>query len=383
MKIVINTLSSISKGGVVYLENILPLIAEQDKENDYLIILDKKKLKEYVVKQDNFKYHVVSFPPEWATLRLIWENLFLPLFLIFKKADLLFTPANYCNIFSPCKRLLVVHNLVPFYPEVVRNERFFKRIKFTLLRMLTKYCINKVDYVILISNHSYHVLRKYLRHEDRCKVIYHGKSEFFRPETDPSARDYLKNKFGITGEYVLNVSHFYRFKNFENLIEAYEGFRETTGKDFQLILAGKDSDKLYYKEIKELIAKRNSAGSKILHLGNLGHEDLIKLLSFCSLFVFPSLHEVCPNTLIEAMACGAPSLVSSGSAMPEICDNAVLYFNPHDPEDIKQKMLLLYNDKELREGLIKKAFDRANYFNWQKCSDEVYKIFDQFAQKIN
>ena len=380
MKIVVNTLSSISKGAVVYLENVLPLLAKHDKKNEYLIILDKKHWDEYYIDQKNFKYGVVKFPSENVVLRLIWENLFLPIYLFFLRVDLLFTPANICNIISPCKRIIVIHNLAPFYPKVVNSERLYQRIRLTLLRKLTKFCINKVDYVILISHHSFEVLKKHLKHVDQCKVIYHGKNEMFKSDSDPATRQYLKNKFGITGEYVLNISHFYRFKNFENLIKAYEGFQAATGRDFQLVLAGKNSDKLYYNEIKKLIAERNVAGSKILHLGNLTPNDLIKLLSYCSLFVFPSLHEVCPNTLIEAMACGAPSLVSSGSAMPEICDNAVLYFDPHNADDIKRQMLYLYNNKELRDSLIEKAFERANYFNWQKCGDEVYNIFSQFVK---
>jgi glycosyltransferase involved in cell wall biosynthesis len=378
MRIVVNTLSSISKGAVVYLENLLPLLAQHDKKNEYLIILDKKHWGDYYVDQKNFKYRLVRFPSENVVLRLIWENIFLPVYLFFKRADLLFTPANICNIISPCKRVIVVHNLAPFYPEVVRTERLYQKIRLNLLRKLTKFCVNKVDFVILISQHSFVVLEKHIKHADQCKVIYHGKNEMFKPDTDPATKQYLKEKFGIDGEFVLNVSHFYRFKNFENLIKAYEGFKEATGKDFQLVLAGKDSDKLYYKEIKKLIAEKNAAGRKILHLGNLGYDDLIKLLSNCSLFVFPSLHEVCPNTLIEAMACGAPSLVSSGSAMPEICDNAVLYFDPHNAEDIERQMLKLYNDKDLRENLLTKAFERANYFNWQKCADEVYNIFCSF-----
>ena len=54
------------------------------------------------------------------------------------------------------------------------------------------------------------------------------------------------------------------------------------------------------------------------------------------------------------MSCGIPVLTSRLSAIPEVCADAAIYFNPHDPEDLKNKIFDLYYDNSKKNDLIKK-----------------------------
>jgi len=53
------------------------------------------------------------------------------------------------------------------------------------------------------------------------------------------------------------------------------------------------------------------------------------------------------------MSCGIPVLTSRLSAIPEVCADAAIYFNPHDPEDLKNKIFDLYYDNSKKNDLIK------------------------------
>jgi len=90
--------------------------------------------------------------------------------------------------------------------------------------------------------------------------------------------------------------------------------------------------------------------------------------------VFPSFYEGFGLPLLEAMANNCPILSSNAGSLPEVGGDAVLYFNPFDLDDIKNVMLRIIKDKELRENLIKKGNERVQSFSWQKCAQSTKKV---------
>jgi len=89
----------------------------------------------------------------------------------------------------------------------------------------------------------------------------------------------------------------------------------------------------------------------------------------------PSLYEGFGQTIVEAMACGAPCLVSKVSSIPEIAGDAVCYVNPHDTEGIGKAMAELARDKKLREKLSNAGREQARKFSWEKCARETLEVY--------
>lgn len=56
-------------------------------------------------------------------------------------------------------------------------------------------------------------------------------------------------------------------------------------------------------------------------------------------------------TLVEAMACGAPTLSSNTEPMPEICKDVAIYFDPFNPKDIADKIKTVLTDHNLIQKL--------------------------------
>ncbi len=59
--------------------------------------------------------------------------------------------------------------------------------------------------------------------------------------------------------------------------------------------------------------------------------------------------------ILEALQCDVPAIVSNTSSMPEVAGSAALLVDPTDPQDIADKMHLLYKDETLRNKLIANA----------------------------
>jgi len=64
--------------------------------------------------------------------------------------------------------------------------------------------------------------------------------------------------------------------------------------------------------------------------------------------IFPSPFENFTYTLVEALVCGAPIICSNTTAMPETCQEAALYFDPYNTEEMSEQISQLLNNEKLR-----------------------------------
>lgn len=87
--------------------------------------------------------------------------------------------------------------------------------------------------------------------------------------------------------------------------------------------------------------------------GHAGPEVFRDHYRRASVFVMPSLFENCPYTLLEAMACGRAIVATRAHGMQEIIVDGMsgLLFEPSNPTDLAEKVILLLRDPELRQRL--------------------------------
>jgi glycosyltransferase involved in cell wall biosynthesis len=76
------------------------------------------------------------------------------------------------------------------------------------------------------------------------------------------------------------------------------------------------------------------------------------------------------------MACGCPVLVSRTSCLPEINDQAAIYFDPDSINSIKKNILVLWNGKKLRHKLINKGYIHVKKFNTKKSFENTLKVIN-------
>lgn len=118
--------------------------------------------------------------------------------------------------------------------------------------------------------------------------------------------------------------------------------------------------------------------SKYVHfLGELTDGQLVDLYSRAEAFVFPSLIEGFGLPGIEAMATGLPVIAARASCLPEIYEDAAVYFNPSDPNDLAQKIKIVMNDKKLRQNLITKGKLQVSRYSWATMANQTWQIYLQ------
>lgn len=371
MKIALSLLSGISYGGVTYFNNLIPALAKIDKLNEYHIFVYKNNKLPERVNQDNFFFQVCPDGVHSVYMRFFWEQLILPMELKKRKIDIMFTAKNANIILAPCKTIISIRNMEPLCYKNYENHWILNVFSW-LMRKFTLISINNADRIIAVSQS----VKNYLENlrpgiGDKVNVIYNG---------NPVLKESFKNPgYNKTTPFILSASKFVAYANQLNLIEGYAQLYEKNKDLPPLWLAGGILDKVYFEKIKKIIAKKNLK-NKIVFLGLIPHEHLIELYSQAHAFIYPSTLEACPQTLIEAMACGVPIASSNVPPMPEICETAAIYFDPYDKNDIAEKIDSILSDENLRDHLRKTALERSQFFDWEKTAADLVKVFGMVYQ---
>ncbi len=375
MRIAINALSAVAGGGVTYLNQLFKHLSEIDKKNEYLVITTKKGEKILHASYKNFQILSFQVPSLSTTLRLIWEQLFLWFILKKYKINILYSPANIGLILFHFPTVVMIQTVAPFDKEMIKKQNVYYRLKFSLLRILTNLSVKKAKNIIFISDKARKELSYYYKlQKDNTSLIYHGRSELFKPDLDSRRLMEIKQKYGLD-EFILYVSNIYKYKNFLELIHAFSLIKEQVNAGLKLALVGKSFDDQYTESLKALV-KEKKMEDRVIFFGHVPNEELPYFYMLCQLFVYPSTCENCPNILIEAMACGASILSSNIEPMPEICQDAAMYFDPFNPKDIAEKIKAVLSNDGLLEKLKQNSIRRANCFSWEETAKKTLQVFE-------
>ena len=112
-----------------------------------------------------------------------------------------------------------------------------------------------------------------------------------------------------------------RYKGFDIALRAISQLK--TNKKFTINIVGEG---VYLEDLKELARELNL--SEIVNFcGKVSHEEVLRLMILCDIFLMPSRTEGLPRALIEAMAMGAPAIGSNVGGIPELLDNNFIFEN--------------------------------------------------------
>ncbi|MCK5855028.1 MAG: glycosyltransferase family 4 protein, partial [Sulfurovaceae bacterium] len=185
-----------------------------------------------------------------------------------------------------------------------------------------------------------------------------------------------KVDFELPKKYILSVGSIEPRKNLLGLLKAYALLDEKLKSEYQLVLVGfKGWENI---EIMELIKQNEKS---IHYLGFITDEELAQVYNLTSLFVFPSFYEGFGLPPLEAMACGSPVVCSDSSSLPEVGGDAVVYCNPQDTNDIKEKIEIVLNNTTLQNEMIDKGLQQAKKFSWEKSSKEHMRVFEELMSR--
>lgn len=216
--------------------------------------------------------------------------------------------------------------------------------------------------VITVSEHSARdIASLYGLPRGRIAVIPNGVSGDFYPQRDASDREALRRRFGVpTERFILFVGGADPRKNHRVLLEACAREAERL-REVSLVLVGDVAHR--FGNMRDT-AERLNLAARVVCPGRLPLQDLRLLYSHAAIFVFPSIYEGFGMPVLEAMACGAPVITSSTTALPEVAGDAALLVDPYDAGALAAAIRRLIEDRALGAALRDKGLERVKQFSW-------------------
>lgn len=355
-----------------YTYNLIKALQKTDNKNDYTLlfwkILLKKGYSPIEITAPNFKNKFIRFSYH-LYYKLFKLGLGIPLNFFAKKPDLaLFTNFVLFPVYGG-KKVVVIYDLsFKKYPQYSdkKNEIF--------LNKFVPKAVKKADHIITISQNSKkEIIEFYNASPDKVSIINPSYSkDIFKPQKKDSIEK-IKEKYKIGSNYFLFTSSLEPRKNVLGIIKAYVSLPLEIRKENSLVLVGGKGWK--DEEIWLEIEKQRKQGNKIITPGYVLEEELPIFYSGANIFLYPSIYEGFGIPILEAMACGAPVITSNISSMPEVAGDAALLVNPEKSEEIKEAIIEIVNNDNLRKDLIDKGFKQIKKFSWEESAKKLLEVF--------
>ncbi len=195
---------------------------------------------------------------------------------------------------------------------------------------------------------------------------------------DEAARQAMFSRYSITMPYIMYNGALESRKNLDRLLLAFSLLPSELRRCHQLVFVGKVSS-LDHQRLVRLAGKLAIQDHFIL-TGHVSDEDLAALFSHCALFVYPSLHEGFGLPVLEAMACGSPTIGSNVTSIPEVIGRDDALFDPTSPEDIAARIIEALTDQEFYQSLRQHALVQASKFSWESCAKRAIAAFEQLYE---
>ena len=136
-----------------------------------------------------------------------------------------------------------------------------------------------------------------------------------------------------------------------------------------------------HQETVDAAKAGNDDRGKIVLTGALNDRDLSLMLRGAVLEVIPSLYEGFCLPMVEAMACGIPTIASNSSCLPEISGGALRYFDPYSIEDMAACMEEALLSRDLHAEIAGRGRERAQKFSWDLCAEETLAVVEKVARR--
>jgi glycosyltransferase involved in cell wall biosynthesis len=292
--------------------------------------------------------------------RLVWEQTGAPRLAARVGADLWHGPHYTLPVRLPIPAVVTVHDLTFFeHPE------WHERSKVAFFRRMIRSSTRRAGAVIAVSGHTRDRLDAVLAPTVPVIVAHHGVDhERFTPTDDHDLRRLAS--IGIRPPYLAFAATFEPRKDVPTLIDAFARIAPDH-PDLTLVLAGRDG--------WGAVAVREAAASsgvttRIARVGWMDDDVLPAFFRQAEAVAYPSLEEGFGLPALEALACGAVLVTTTGSAMAEVVDDHAVLIRPRDPAGLARALTRAMTDAELRTRLRSTGPRRAHDFTWAASVDQ-------------
>lgn len=333
---------------------------------------------------DNFYWHALPFDERQSSF--LWHRLAIPMPLewIGVRSALYHGPDYIVPPLRHTPSLVTIHDL---------SYELFDNVHEAPLRAYLQRAvprsIERADQLIAVSQSTRdELIRCYDLSPEQISVIYSGVEPRFRPLDVSNAEEEAlleqgRATFRLDRPFVLCVATIEPRKNLSTLVRAFAQFRRAHPEsDAELLLAG-GRGWLGQREKLTALIQAEGLGGNVRLLGFVDDDLLPALLNEARLLAYPSLHEGFGLPVLEALACGTPTITARNSSLPEAGGDAAYYIDQAtDIAALAHALATVWYDATLRATMRERGLAHASQFTWQRTAQQALALYQRMGAAV-
>jgi glycosyltransferase involved in cell wall biosynthesis len=307
-------------------------------------------------------------------LRFLLEQTVLPWLLLKHRIDVVHSlHYSFPLLRFGTKQVVTLHDMTFF-----NMPQAHERIKVLYFRFFIRADVRLADKVIFVSRSAQRDCADRLGPlRGSASVIYHGKSGAYRPDLDAKTIERVRSKHGLEADYVLFIGTIEPRKNLTRLVNA---FAQMCDRHPGLLLAIAGMKGWMYEDLLQTV-RRLDLESRVIFTGYVSEGEKPFLIVAAKAFAYPSLYEGFGIPVLEALACGVPTVTSNVSSLPEVAGDAALTVDPESVAEISAALEKLVSDAPLRTKLSQAALRQAAKFTWTATAAQTRETYVELIDK--
>lgn len=214
---------------------------------------------------------------------------------------------------------------------------------------------------------------------ERIDVVHSGVDhERFSATPSDGERERLVQRLGFDAPFLLCLGASDVRKNLPLLVRAYAA--SGVAPDAKLLFAGPISERQRGRLTQ--IIRETGLEARVQILGYIDDALLVALYRHCLAYVFPSSYEGFGLPILEAMACGAPTLTSTLSSLGEVAGDAALTLPALDQDLLAAGIARIVSDQALRVSLRERGLEHVKAFTWQRCAAQTLLCYERALGEV-
>jgi glycosyltransferase involved in cell wall biosynthesis len=187
----------------------------------------------------------------------------------------------------------------------------------------------------------------------------------------------FKRKFGIGNDerIVLYLGRIHKIKGIDLLVKAFAKLIKL--EDVRLVIVGPDDG--YLCELEALIGSLKIENSVLVTGPLYGKEKLMAYVD-AEVYVLPSRYETFPMTVLEAVACGTPVILTENCGMAEYLRKKVcLVINTHSARPLQEALNEMLLNQEKQKVFRENCKAVIQTFNISKTASKLEKVYAELV----
>lgn len=351
-----------SAGISVYIANLLQHLGAASQDLRFQILLGDGVLPNGI--SIPVSRSRVSTRSPWR--RILWEQTVLPFVVQRLGASLLHGPAFAGPLVCACPQVITVHDL-----SFLRHPEFFRRGNQLYLGMITGLACRHAAAVIAVSDFTAREVVALLGvPSERVVTIHPGVAPRFHPIPEADVARFRAKK-GLPDRYILYLGTLEPRKNLLRLVRA---FSHICDPGLHLILAGAQgwSCEGIFAEVERLGLKE-----RVHFPGFVPAGEQAFWYSAARVFAYVSTYEGFGMPVVEALACGVPTVTASTTSLPEAGGQSVIAVPPDDEAAIADALDRVVSDNSLWREMRDRGIVHAAGFTWEQTAVRTAAVYRQ------